>query len=339
MHIIEKGEARDDLNCIMQFTLHSGQSSYPITTSGQLEEYVTDEGSVILHGCLRGQVAVGGKEYKVTVGLTKEPNNSSVNAGVSLMPVGNGLPDDVVVFKIGDYIISPSAEAVLTEGAVAVEPTSAAEPNQARVSSSVLNVDAKIVNSISQAIGVRVTVDQTALIDYLDEHYSYGGYGGGYNYSLYEMSVGVKHTSDYFTLNGLYTNSALANPDLDFDDDNDAMLFWAVLCDALSYYGVQTIIITQLFSSLKGSYSEITDKANNLCVTLRGSDLYDGIESIGLACTVAVSPNSSLTPGSDNATGYGLATYRVTQHIPLAGPAIVYADIPEQTDDVVVQIG
>ena len=336
-------QVSEGLNCTMQFRLHCGKELCQITTTGKLEEYASGLGRSILHGCLRGQATIQGTLYNVTVGLTKEASNGSVNAGVVLMPYGDSWSENVIIFSIGDYYLSKSiAESIIGEDFSRISESNIQQQNDI---SNALEVEAKIRDDISQSIAVCVTFDENTINDYLLEHFSYGGTGGGYGgYSLYSVKVGVKENSSFFGLNdvediSLGESEEHENPHI---YDNFINFIWAVVHDTLTLFGKTT---SATLDALLGMWEddpygpEEGGNSNNKYVTLPSNLIYDDIMDIGFACTFSTYPNTSLTPGQGTATGYGNATFRVMQGGPLGGSAVFYVDAEQAEDDVIVTVG
>ena len=336
---IQEFSGIDGKNYRMKFSLNVGKSTYDVVVTGLLDEYDIDTDCRILHGCLRGDVKINETWYAITVGLTKEIDNDSVNAGVVMMPYGDTWSDDVIVFSMGDYVMPREVQALLLgDRFYTVEDV--VEPEQNSVASidstlgDVLSIEAGIADSIAQSIRVHVTPDIDAVRDYVNEHYSYTGTGGGVGFSLYSLQAGVRESSSYFTMAGVFTDHV--ENDTDYEDFKS--FIWAVICDALSYYGVPTSTLSALLE-YRTSDPVDTDSPNNCSITLSGSKLYDDVETYGVAGEFATAPNTSLTPGSGYATAYGNATFRIVQNIPFSGPTSFYMDANEVTESVRVTVG
>lgn len=333
-------QTSDDLNCTMQFVLHAGSNNYPIEAAGVLEEYISDADTTILHGCLRGSAFIGNTSYNVTVGLTKEEGNSSINAGVVLMPVGEGWSDNVIIFGMGDYVVSPIVSSLIAGDNVSNIYTPANVQAQQGISNA-LSVSARVLDDIERAVSVRVSLNSAVIQNYIYEHFSYSGSGGGVTYSLSEIQVGARESSPILNLAGPHFPEGYDVDQTDVDVDEFSNLIWAIICDALARF-LPTSTLTLLISQLSGRASgpdEVVSYANNNWITLRGNSIFDQIWNYGLACTFATSATASMTPGSATVTGYGNATFYVTQNVPLSGPTTFYLDAEEATAEVTVEVG
>ena len=239
----------------------------------------------------------------------------------------------MVAFALGDYVITKDIQEVLTsENYFEVENTPGTRATNDSLGD-VLSIQAGIADRIAQTIRVRVTPDIDAVRDYVNEHYSYTGAGAGAGFSLNRLQVGVKESSSYFTMAGVFTGAV--EEDSTYEDFRS--LIWAVICDVLSGYGVPTGTLTALLEDKTSDPVEV-DAANECRITLSGNNLFDGVETYGAAGEFATAPNTSLTPGSGDATAYGEARFRIVQNIPLSGANYFYmnADRAEKLVEVTV---
>ena len=339
-------QTSDNLNCTMQFVLHIGENNYPIEAVGVLEEYISDADTTILHGCLRGSAFVGNTSYNVTVGLTKEEGNSSINAGVVLMPVGEGWSDNVIIFGMGDYVVSPSVSSLIAGDDVSNIYTPANVQAQQGISNA-LSVSASVSDDIERAVIVHVSLNSTTIQNYIYGHFGYydsgsdSGAVAGVTYSLSEIQVGARESSPILNLVGPHFPDHYGVDETHVDKDDFLNLIWAIICDALSTY-IPMDTLETLISQLSGRASgpdEVVSYANNNWVTLRGNSIYDDIWSYGLACTFATGATASMTPGSATVTGYGNATFYITQNVPFSGTTSFYLDAEEATSEVTVEVG
>ena len=133
---------------------------------------------------------------------------------------------------------------------------------------------------------------------------------------------------------GIFTSEVESDPD--YEDFKS--FIWAVICDVLSYYGAPTSTLSALLEKKTSDPIEV-DSANECRITLTGSNLFDGVETYGVAGEFATAPNTSLTPGSGNATAYGEARFRIVQNIPLSGANYFYMDADRIEKNVRVTVG
>ena len=334
-------QTADDMNYTMEFILQVGENNYPIEVSGVLKEYTMGHSANILHGCLRGSAIIDDISYNVTVGLTKEVGNSSINAGVVLMPCGDTWSDDVIIFGMGDYVVSPTLSSLIAGD----EATNISAPINIQTQqeiSNALDVSAQVLSDTERSVSVHVNLNTSQIQGYIFEHFSYTGAGGGVTYSLSEIQVGAREWSEILNLDGPHfpVGSDLIETDVNPTDFKN--IIWAIVCDALCRYDIPTSTMTSLISLLserKSNPYEVIQYADNNWITLSGSGIYSQIWDCGLACTFATGPTSSMTPGVATVTGYGNATFRIVQNIPLSGAISFYLDAAEATDNVAVRVG
>lgn len=338
---IENGR---DSNCRMTFTLHVGPDSYEINVAGQLEERVLSESNSIFHGCLRGTVEIKGTKYNVTAGLTKAARVENVSAGIVLMPVGSGWSNDIISFAIGDYVVPENVSAILL-GDNAYNTNAAAFNASALDNRGVVygvSIEAQITDYIAQSIGAHVTPNMDIVSAYVNEHFAYTDQGGGAWFSLDSLQVGVRESSNMFNLVGIYTN------DIESDDtyDDFRSLIWAVVFDMLVLFeamdpDVDLNIPLNTLAWFTSQTSNPVDQAyaDNYSITLTGSELFDGIGELGVACAFATSGNTMGASGGGTATAYGNASFLVVQNIPLSGAISFYIDAYEATCPVYVMVG
>ena len=333
-------QTSDDLNCTMEFVLQVDDNSYSIGVSGELEEYTLSSETVIHHGCLRGSTSIDDVSYNVTVGLTEEVESGSINAGVVLMPVGDGWSNNVIIFSMGDYVVSPALTSIIAGNDVTNISVPIHTQTQQEISNA-LGVSVRVLGSEERSVSVRTYLNTNQSQHYIYEHFSYTGSGGGVSYSLSEIQVGARESSTILNLEGPHfpTGSDVSKTDV---DPNDFLnIVWAVICDAISRY-LPASTLTALISELSGRSSapnEVGQYANNNWITLRGSGIYDQIWDCGLACTFATGPTASMSTGMALVTGYGNATFRVVQNVPLSGAVSFYLDATEVTGSVTVRVG
>lgn len=328
-----------DSNCRMTFTLHVGPDAYKIVVAGILDEYELSRTNRIFHGCLRGEVEIKGTVYKVTAGLTKEADSDNMNAGIVLMPVGNGWSDDIITFAIGDYVMPENVKRALMGDnvySIATEKTDNAVVNNRDIDNA-LSVEGTITRGSAQAIAVHATPNTNTVRAYVNAHFSYTGQGAGASFSLDSLQAGVRHNSSLFNLVGIYEGGV----DLNGEHNGFRNVVWAVIYDVLSYFDVPTETLSELIDWFANQNTDPVDNryANNYSVTLSGNRLFDGIEEVGLACEFATGGNISGDTGIDTATTYGNASFDVVQNIPLSGPMFFYLDAVEETDVVYVTVG
>lgn len=322
--------------CRLEFTLHIGVDSCDIIAAGPLEDYELDNGSSVKHGCLYGNAVIGDTEYHVTIGLTKAVNSSDVNAGVVLMPSGEGWSNNMITFSVGNYTIPSELETLLADDSEIVEEGSSrirlggnAETEASL--GNVLTVTANIVDSSLQNIAGRVYPHMYLVEEYVAENYSYTGSGAGASVSLYSMQLGVRTSSTVFQLDSIYTGNIPSNSGF-------KKIIWAVICDGLSYFNVSTSALTEILKSWTSNPLD-ADDGTNIKIALSQGELYNNIETCGLAAKFATRPNTALTPGRGTAVVYGNATFRVVQSTPLAGATIYYLTANEATKNVAVMVG
>mgnify|MGYP004458458829 CR=1 FL=1 len=336
--VVER-ETDDGINCRMAFTLNVGQSVYEIVATGLLDEYMLENGSRFLHGCLCGNQSIGEKEYAITIGLTKIPGDKRINAGVVLMPNDEPWSDDVVVFSMGDFIVSSEMQALLmgdnyfTTGNTSEGLNNATEAN--RSMGNVLRISTKISDEVAQSIRVRITPNMSAIDSYIKEHYGYTSSGGGVNYSLQSITVGVRENSNLFNIAGIYTSAVKKNT---ATYGAFKSVVWAVVCDALASFSLPLNTLAAMFKDRTTKPIDI-NAADECCITLSGKDLYNNIGTYGVAADFGTSPCTSLTSGSSYATGYGNVRFKISQNTPLSGMTTFYIDTGEVTKIVGVKVG
>lgn len=328
-------EISDDLVCEFSFSLSLGDDVYEIVTSGCLEEYDLNAESV-LHGCLRGNATVKGIDYEVSVGFTKSETSDELNAGVLLMPCGEPLSNEAIMFGVGDYklpgdLVAESLETIDTIESSEVASSAAVQPDDP---TNGVTVTGAIGNPISQSVRIGVIPNTDSVRDYVDDYYNNPGINYSFSLALSSLELKASKTTAYFDFDGLYENNVSGSSE--YSGFNT--VFWAVVADCLSAIpGVY--IPSTVLTTLANMWTEPTEEKgkNTYRVRAKGGSLYDGIEDYGIACEIAVKGNASGTPGSGTVTCYGKATYVVSVYLAPDGNYTYYLDA-EDYDYVTVNV-
>lgn len=248
--------------------------------------------------------------------------------------------------ELGDYVVSPSVSSLIAGDDVSNIYTPANVQAQQEISNA-LSVSASVSDDIERAVIVHVSLNSTTIQNYIYGHFGYydsgsdSGAVAGVTYSLSEIQVGARESSPILSLVGPHFPDHYGVDETHVDKDDFLNLIWAIICDALSTY-IPMDTLETLISQLSGRASgpdEVVSYANNNWVTLRGNSIYDDIWSYGLACTFATGATASMTPGSATVTGYGNATFYITQNVPFSGTTSFYLDAEEATSEVTVEVG